>query len=242
MATLGRIWQQTEEHARAELYTFMYNAPLTLPADEFDFVKRRILYRIPTMLKVHVSRPMINNPSAKFLWVLYNRLDPVQKQAILADDTEGAIAEWGRNFEHHPAAYDHMADPRNWVCYYSTQRYLEYVRNITNPDYYDLYPSDKISVIFKEFAQDPRRAYCNNEAIQWTGANRDDIELYYGKHFKTSFDGGDLIIHTGVGDQRLKVGDWTWPDTTDGIDGGDYLYLMRRRAEAGIPGIWFKPE
>lgn len=241
MATLGRIWQQTVEHARTELYALMYKQPLVLPEEEFEFFKSYLLQRIHTLLQVYTTRPMINNPSVKFLWVLFNRLDPEQREAIRDLDSRDVLFDWERQMIVHPLANNHMMDYRNWGCYYSTEKYLEYVRNITNQDYYDLQPASVTSQIFIEFAHDPRRAYFNGEAIQWTGDNRGDIELYYGKQFNTSFNNGDLIIHTGTGDHRLKLGDWTWPDAADGIDSGDHVYILKRRLDTGLPGLWIKP-
>lgn len=241
MATLGRIWQQSVEHVRAELYALMYKAPLVLPEEEFEFFKRYILQRIATLLQVYTTRPMINNPSVRFLWVFFNRLDPAQRQAIRDLDTGDVLGRWGQEMAAHPAANEHMLNYSSWVGYYSTKNYLEYVRNTTNPDYYDLQPPGVSMEIFSEFAHDPRRAYCNNEAIQWTGSNKRDIEIYYGNHFSTTVCNDDLIIHTGVGDLTLALGEWTWPDTADGIDGGDHLAMIKRRLETGLPGIWIKP-
>ena len=241
MATLGIKWRQTEEHARAELRALMYNEPLKLPAKEFEYFKTFFLRRITNMVRIYTHKPMLNNAMLRFLWVFFNRLDPDQRKDIEQDDTTNAIQAWRQNVSCHVTELEYMAQYKNWPGYYSTARYLEHVRGITNLDDCWMVESHVIATIIVEFSKDPRYAYCNNNAIQWTGNNKADIAKYYGDNFDLVKMGDDLEIHTCNGPLYMKLGDWTWPDTADGIDGGDYTYLMKRRLETGEPGIWIKP-
>lgn len=241
MATLGVKWRQTEEHARAEARAFMYNESLTLPVDEFMFFKRFILKRIGNMVRIYTHKPMLNNAMIRFLWVFYNRLDPVQRNAIEHEDSKNVIQAWRENVTPHITELEYMSKKHHWLDYYSTTRYLEYVRGITNLTGVELVDNSVLTAIFEEFSKDPRRAYCNTEAIQWTGSNKRDIEKYYDYNFDLVVCNDTLTINTCNGPLHMALGDWTWPDTADGIDGGDYLYLMKRKMETGQPGIWIKP-
>lgn len=241
MATLGIKWRQTKEHLQAELYALMYNSPLTLPVDEFMFFKQFILKRIGNMVRIYTHKPMLNNPMIRFLWVFYNRLDPAQRKAIEYEDSHNVIQAWRENVAPHVTEIEHMNDYRNWYIYYTTEKYLEYVRGITNMDGVEMVDKEVCKSIIEEFARDPRRAYCNNDAIQWVGYNKRDIEKYYGNNFDYIVTGDNLTINTCNGPLHLELGHWTWPDTADGIDGGDYGYLLKRRMETGEPGIWIKP-
>lgn len=240
MATLGVRWRETEEFAWREVQCIMYNYPLKLPDNEFEFFKRMLLRRLGIMVRVFTHKPMINNPMVKFLWVVFHRLDREQRREIEADDIHGVIQAWRDNMASHPAELEELDAYRAWGQYWSTKNYLLHVHGITSMDGVELIDDVTTRKLITKAQNDPRRAYCNNLAIQWTGDNKGDIERYYGKHFDFYTSGDDLVISTGVGPLTVKLGHWTWPDSSDGIDGGDYTYLIQRKLEIGI-GLWIKP-
>ena len=240
MATLGVKWKQTEEFARASLRTEMFNDDLTLPEKDFDHFKVFLLRRIGNMLKIYIDKPMFNNPMVRFLWVMFNRLDATQRKAIEDLDEGKVIEAWRQSVSCHVAELEYMAARSNWKHYWSVENYLRYVRGIENMDGVWLIDNDLALSIFLELASDPRRAYASNLAIQWTGDNMNDIHRYYGENFDLYKSGTDLVISTGAGPLTVKLGNWTWPDSADGIDGGDYAHLIKRKLEIGI-GIWIKP-
>lgn len=241
MATLGVKWRQTEEFVRAEFRAMMYHEDLKLPAKEFEYLKTMLLRRIGTMMRVYTHKPVLNNPMARFLWVLFDRLDAGQRGEILLADSKNVIQAWRENISVHTQELAFMADRKNWLRYWSIQNYLLHVRGIGSMDDVVLLDAFEQRAIYLEYASDPRYAYCNNCAIQWTGCNVKDIDRYYGGNFSFYKKGTDLTIITSNGPLTLKHGDWTWPDTGDGIDGGDITHLMVRKLETGQPGIWFKP-